>query len=74
MALNSPDLISDVIAIDNCPIRLPLVEGFSNYIEALAKVNDANVRTHLEADGILKNYGEVLYTPSKIETDSNKLE
>ena len=73
MALNSSDLISDVVAIDNCPIHLPLLEDFSNYIEALTKVNDAKVRTHLEADGILKNYGEVLYTPSKIEADSNKL-
>ncbi|KAJ5573716.1 Alpha/Beta hydrolase protein [Penicillium hispanicum] len=58
LALHSPDLIENVVAIDNCPIKLPLSEDFPRYLEAMAKVRDAQVKTHSEADEILKQCEE----------------
>lgn len=59
LALHAPDLISNVVAIDNGPIHLPLTEEFPRYLRGMAKVEDMQVRTHREADRILKEYEEV---------------
>ncbi|KAF7591436.1 hypothetical protein BBP40_001538 [Aspergillus hancockii] len=56
LALHSPDLISKVIAVDNCPIYLPLTEEFPRYLRAMAEVRDAGVKSHQEGDKILKKY------------------
>lgn len=53
LALDSPDLVSDVVAIDNGPIELPLVPDFQKYLKAMGKIDNARVTTHLEADKIL---------------------
>jgi hypothetical protein len=59
LALNSPGLVSKVIAIDNCPIHLPLTEEFPRYLRAMAEVQDAGVKSHQEGDMILRKYEEV---------------
>ncbi|KAB8069767.1 Alpha/Beta hydrolase protein [Aspergillus leporis] len=58
LALNSPGLVSKVIAIDNCPIHLPLTEEFPRYLRAMAEVQDAGVKSHQEGDMILRKYEE----------------
>lgn len=63
LALHAPDLISSVIAVDNCPIHLPLVEDFPRYLRAMAGVRDARAKTLREADEILKKYEEVCTSP-----------
>ena len=54
-----PDLVSDVVAIDNCPIHLPLLDDFPRYLKGMAKVDDAKVKTHHEAEMILREYEDV---------------
>ncbi|KAJ5771220.1 uncharacterized protein N7511_003271 [Penicillium nucicola] len=56
LALRYPNLVSKVVAIDNGPINLPLKPYFTKYLEGMAKANDAKVRSHLEADEILREY------------------
>ncbi|EAW20380.1 putative alpha/beta hydrolase [Aspergillus fischeri NRRL 181] len=60
LALQLPELVSDVVAIDNCPIHLPLVDDFPRYLEGMAKVGDAKVKTHHEAEKILREYEDSL--------------
>ncbi|EXJ90035.1 hypothetical protein A1O3_03103 [Capronia epimyces CBS 606.96] len=56
LALESPELVADVVAIDNAPIRLPLLEDFDRYIEAMRQIERARVTTLTQADEILKEY------------------
>ncbi|GCB17533.1 abhydrolase domain-containing protein C22H12.03 [Aspergillus awamori] len=56
LALESPTLIKDVVAIDNCPIRLPLESDFVRYLEGLARLRDERITDHLQADKILTQY------------------
>ncbi|KAJ5257272.1 hypothetical protein N7478_013376 [Penicillium angulare] len=53
LALGSPDLVSDVVAVDNGPIEQPLSPEFKKYLDAMAKIESADVSNHLEADRIL---------------------
>ena len=62
LALQSPDLISKVVAIDNCPIHLGLTEEFPRYLRAMEEVQDARVKSHQEGDKILSKYEEVCVT------------
>ena len=59
LSLHAPDLISNVVAIDNCPISLPIPADFQKYIDALAEVNKARIKTHSEGERILAQYEEV---------------
>ncbi|OJJ72633.1 hypothetical protein ASPBRDRAFT_64984 [Aspergillus brasiliensis CBS 101740] len=56
LALESPTLIKGVVAIDNCPIRLPLESDFVRYLEGLARLRDEQITDHLQADRILSQY------------------
>lgn len=59
LALHSPALIQNVVAIDNCPIERPLSEDFPLYLEGMARVKNAQVKSHSEADEILKEVEKV---------------
>ncbi|KAJ5736709.1 Alpha/Beta hydrolase protein [Penicillium malachiteum] len=54
LALGSPDLVSNVVAVDNGPIELALVPDFEKYLDAMAEIHSKQVPTHLEADKILR--------------------
>lgn len=56
LALHSPKLVSSVVAIDNCPINLPIGPDFLKYLEGMAKAEQQQVRTHAEADEKLRQY------------------
>ncbi|KAJ5647586.1 alpha/beta hydrolase [Penicillium lividum] len=54
LALGSPDLVSNVVAVDNGPIELPLSPDFKTYLESMVKIHSMRVATHWEADAILQ--------------------
>ncbi|KAF3391296.1 hypothetical protein F1880_007748 [Penicillium rolfsii] len=56
LALHSPKLVSDVVAVDNCPINLPVGPDFLIYLESMAKAEQEKVRTHAEADEIIRQF------------------
>ncbi|KAL5358363.1 Alpha/Beta hydrolase protein [Aspergillus floccosus] len=56
LALHSPAMISNVIAVDNGPIRLPIPAEFQRYLVALAKVQQSQIKSHAEGDRILADY------------------
>ncbi|KAE8554089.1 hypothetical protein EYB25_002627 [Talaromyces marneffei] len=58
LSLHAPDLISTVVAIDNCPITLPIPADFQKCIDALAEVNNVRIKTHSEGERILARYEE----------------
>lgn len=59
LALHAPDIISDVVAVDNSPVALPLPKDFEKYMEALVEVEHARVQTHAEGEQILAKFEEV---------------
>ncbi|PWY80148.1 alpha/beta-hydrolase [Aspergillus eucalypticola CBS 122712] len=56
LSLESPTLVKDVVAIDNCPIRLPLESDFARYLEGLARLGDERITDYSQADRILTPY------------------
>ncbi|KAJ5785699.1 Alpha/Beta hydrolase protein [Penicillium pulvis] len=54
LALGSPNLVSEVVAVDNGPIELPLAPEFKVYLESMEKIHSMRVTTHREADIILQ--------------------
>lgn len=72
LALHSPNLIANLVAIDNCPIELPLTPDFPEYIQTMARVEAAQAKTHSEADQLMKDDGlvrHVLLTLVRRDTD-----
>ncbi|KAJ5947032.1 Alpha/Beta hydrolase protein [Penicillium verhagenii] len=55
LALGSPELVSEVVAVDNGPIELPLSPDFQTYLEALDQIQSMRVTNHREADKILQH-------------------
>jgi hypothetical protein len=60
LALEYPNLIKDVVAVDNCPIRLPLESDFAGYLQGLARLRDERIKNHWQADRIMSQYEKVL--------------
>ncbi|RAH46063.1 putative alpha/beta hydrolase [Aspergillus brunneoviolaceus CBS 621.78] len=56
LALESPHLIKDVVAIDNGPIHLPLKSDFLGYLQGLARLQEERITSHRQADEILAAY------------------
>ncbi|PYI21338.1 alpha/beta hydrolase [Aspergillus violaceofuscus CBS 115571] len=56
LSLESPNLIKDVVAIDNGPIHLPLKSDFLGYLQGLARLQEERITSHRQADEILAAY------------------
>ncbi|KAF4876097.1 Abhydrolase domain-containing protein [Colletotrichum siamense] len=56
LALESPDLVKDIVAVDNAPVDAVLESGFGKYIQGMRRIESANVTRQAEADQILKEY------------------
>ncbi|GJC88219.1 abhydrolase domain-containing protein C22H12.03 [Colletotrichum liriopes] len=56
LALKSPELVQDIVAVDNAPVDAVLESSFSKYIQGLKKIEAANITRQAEADQILKEY------------------
>lgn len=59
LALRSPEIINDIVSVDNAPIDAALLSNFGNYIQGMRKIEEAGVTRQAEADKILVEYEEV---------------
>ncbi|KXH57814.1 hypothetical protein CSAL01_02229, partial [Colletotrichum salicis] len=60
LALKSPELVQDIVAVDNAPVDAVLESSFSKYIQGLRRIEAANITKQAEADEILKEYEDSL--------------
>ncbi|KAB5563376.1 Alpha/Beta hydrolase protein [Coniochaeta sp. 2T2.1] len=60
LALRSPSLIHDLVAVDNAPVDAALGSDFARYIRGMRKIDEAGVTRQAEADAILSDYEEAL--------------
>ncbi|KAH7393573.1 prolyl oligopeptidase-like protein [Cadophora sp. MPI-SDFR-AT-0126] len=60
LALRSPELIHDIISVDNAPVDVALMSSFAQYIQGMKKIEESEVTKQVDADQILKNYEESL--------------
>lgn len=59
VALNTPELVSALIPVDNAPVNSPLQTDFGKYIRGMQHIESANVTKQSDADKILQDYEEV---------------
>ncbi len=59
VALHSPDVVGNLISVDNAPIDAALKSDFGKYIRGMEKVENAKVQKQSDADEILKQFEEV---------------
>lgn len=59
VALDSPNLISALIPVDNAPVNAPLKSDFGKYVRGMQQIEAQNVAKQSDADKILKDYEEV---------------
>jgi hypothetical protein len=59
LALKSPELVEDIVSVDNAPIDAALLSNFGKYIQGMKKIEEAGVTRQAEADNILKDYEKV---------------
>jgi pimeloyl-ACP methyl ester carboxylesterase len=60
LALMSPELVSDMVAVDNAPLDTALTEEFGHYIRGMMRIEDADITRRTDADEILSQYEESL--------------
>jgi pimeloyl-ACP methyl ester carboxylesterase len=56
LALNHPDLVSALIAVDNSPVDVPLKSNFHAYVTGMRQISRSAVKKQSEADQILKSF------------------
>lgn len=56
LALLSPELIHDIVAVDNAPMDAALLSDFGKYIQGMRRVEESQVNRLAEADRILQDY------------------
>lgn len=59
LALQSPESVADIIAVDNAPVDAQLSSDFPSYIRGMKKVDQSNVTKLAEADKILQDVEKV---------------
>lgn len=59
LALQSPDSVADIVAVDNAPVDALLGSNFSSYIRGMKKVDQSHVTKLAEADKILQEVEKV---------------
>ncbi|KAH6684394.1 prolyl oligopeptidase-like protein [Halenospora varia] len=60
LALKSPEIVHDIVSVDNAPLDAALLSQFGKYIQGMRKIEEAGVTKQIEADEILKGYEESL--------------
>ncbi|KFA62606.1 hypothetical protein S40285_05156 [Stachybotrys chlorohalonatus IBT 40285] len=53
LALQSPKLVANLVAVDNAPVDAVLGRDFAGYVRAMKKIEEASVTRQSEADQIL---------------------
>jgi pimeloyl-ACP methyl ester carboxylesterase len=64
LALQSPELVHDIVSVDNAPIDAALLSSFGKYVQGMKRIEEAGVTRQAEADAILKDYEQVSFLPS----------
>lgn len=64
LALKSPELVEDIVSVDNAPIDAALLSNFGKYIQGMKRIEEAGVTRQAEADNILKEYEKVILRSS----------
>jgi pimeloyl-ACP methyl ester carboxylesterase len=59
LALRSPDLVDNIVAVDNAPIDAALLSDFAKYVQGMKRIEEAGVTRQAEADKILEEYEKV---------------
>ncbi|CAK7208652.1 hypothetical protein SCUCBS95973_000174 [Sporothrix curviconia] len=60
MALKTPDLVHDIVAVDNAPIDAALLSNFGKYVLGMKEIDRAHVNRQNDADKILQPYEKSL--------------
>ncbi|KAH8887464.1 alpha/beta-hydrolase [Thozetella sp. PMI_491] len=60
LALSEPDLVANLISVDNAPIDARLESDFSRYIRGMKQIDEAGVKRQAEADKILEPFEKSL--------------
>jgi len=58
LALRSPQLIENIVSVDNAPLDAALLNDFAKYIQGMRKIEESEVIRQTEADKILQDYEE----------------
>lgn len=58
VALRKPELVSKIIVVDNAPVDNILSSSFGSYVQAMRRIEDANIKRQSDADAILREYEE----------------
>lgn len=56
VALRSPDLVKNLIIVDNAPVSTTLHSSFGTYVRAMHHIEESNIKKQSEADEILAKY------------------
>ncbi|CAK7222426.1 hypothetical protein SBRCBS47491_004862 [Sporothrix bragantina] len=60
MALKTPNLVRDIVAVDNAPIDAALLSNFGKYVRGMKEIDRAHVNRQNDADKILQPYEKSL--------------
>ncbi|TPX15137.1 uncharacterized protein E0L32_004695 [Thyridium curvatum] len=60
LALKSPELVKDLIPVDNAPIDAALIGRFGTYIQGMKRIEEAGITKQSDADKILQEYEKSL--------------
>ena len=63
LALQRPDLVRNLVAVDNAPVDAALKTDFHGYVAGMLEVARRGVRKRTEADEILRPWAEVPILP-----------
>ncbi|KAI9888248.1 MAG: hypothetical protein M1814_000807 [Vezdaea aestivalis] len=60
LALKTPDIVDNLISVDNAPVDVSLKSDFVKYTQAMRRIEDAGLKKQADADAILLEYEESL--------------
>jgi len=60
LALTAPDMVNDIVSVDNAPVDSTLSRDFAEYVRGMKKVEDAKTTRQSEADKILEEFEKAL--------------
>lgn len=60
LALKHPEIITDIVSVDNAPLDAALLSNFGKYIQGMKRIDEAGITRQADADNILKDYEESL--------------
>lgn len=54
-----PDILKNLIVVDIAPVKGKMSKVFHNYVEAMQKIENSNIKTRKEAAEFLSTYEKV---------------